>query len=68
MPHRLLAAAALRRAGRDSAEVLTDLAQGTAFDVLDMSGGWCWGQVNAKEPEVGGFVGYIRHDQLEPAA
>lgn len=63
MPHRLLGAAPLRRAGRDAAEVLTDLAEGAVFDVLDMSGGWCWGQAGA-----GGFVGYIRQEQLEPAA
>ena len=55
MPHVVLAGgAALRKAGRLDAEVLTELAEGAVFNVLDMAGEWAWGQ----QGEVG-FVGYV---------
>ncbi len=54
MPHRLLAAADLLRAGRADGEVLFSLLQGTLFNVLDMAGGWAWGQVGED-----GLVGYL---------
>lgn len=64
MPHNVLAGgAALRRAGDDASEALADLAAGDVFDVLDISGGWCWGQAGR-----GGFVGYVRQAFLAPVA
>ena len=63
MPHTVcVPVAALRRAPKDGAEELILLALGTVFDVLDMAGGWCWGQAGD-----GGFVGYVRQEQLESA-
>ena len=61
MPHRVRAAgASLRRTATAEGEVLAELGGGTAFDVLDMSGGWCWGQVGDD-----GFVGYLPASALE---
>lgn len=63
MPHIVTAGgAALRKAGNAGAETLADLAGGTLFNVLDMAGGWAWGQVGED-----GFVGYLPLDLLEPA-
>ena len=62
MPHVVKApGAALRQQALAGAEVLAELRAGEGFDVLDMSGGWCWGQV-AND----GYVGYIAHDLLTP--
>ena len=62
MPHVVKApGAALRKQGQAQADVLEQLHTGDIFDVLDMSGGWCWGQVAQN-----GFVGYIPHDLLAP--
>ena len=64
MPHSVRAAGApLRRAAKDAAEELILLPRGAVFDVLDMAGGWCWGQAGS-----GGFVGYIRQTELEALA
>jgi len=63
MPHRLTAPTALRRVGKPDAEPLADLPAGATFDVLDMSGGWCWGQAGND-----GFVGYLPANALEPTA
>ncbi len=52
----------LRRSASLDGDVLTTLTSGAAFDVLDMSGGWCWGQMGD-----GGYVGYIPHDALKSA-
>ena len=69
MPHKISArAASLRRAPKDSAEELILLPHDASFDVLDIAGGWCWGQVPTDLPGTGGFVGYIRHDELENVA
>ena len=55
MPHSVAAATAqLRSLGRNDADVIDTLAQGAEFQVLDMSGGWAWGQVGDD-----GFVGYL---------
>lgn len=54
MPHRVIAQTHLLRAGRDDGEALAALAPGTAFNVLDMAGGWAWGQVDDD-----GLVGYV---------
>lgn len=68
MPHRVRddapgGGASLRRAPKDGAEELILLPKGAPFDVLDMAGGWCWGQAGE-----GGFVGYIRQAELESVA
>ncbi len=54
MPHRLTDTATLVRAARAEAEALAELAQGTLFNVLDIAGGWAWGQVDED-----GLVGYL---------
>ena len=62
MERRIVAAgAALRVAGALDAELREQLAGGTIFNVLDMSGGWAWGQLGED-----GFVGYVPLDALEP--
>lgn len=43
------------------AEVRDVLAGGTLFNLLDVTGGWAWGQVGDD-----GFVGYLPVDALEP--
>jgi hypothetical protein len=45
---------------RADAEVREQLATGTLFNVLDMTGGWAWGQVGED-----GFVGYLPVETLE---
>ena len=55
---------ALQKAGNGAsngeAEVVAVLAAGTVFNVLDISGGWAWGQVGED-----GFVGYLPLTALE---
>jgi hypothetical protein len=64
MPHVVMApGAVLRKLGQPEADALAELAGGAHFDVLDMAGGWCWGQVTGH-----GLVGYIPHDRLTPLA
>jgi len=58
MAHRLIAAAPLRRTAHQEGEVLDQLAAGSHFDVLDIAGTWCWGQV-AGAPGQEGCVGYL---------
>lgn len=53
--------ATLRTADRDDADVMDELLGGSLFNVLDMSGGWAWGQVGDD-----GFVGYVPLGTLEP--
>jgi Bacterial dipeptidyl-peptidase Sh3 domain len=54
------AGATLRVAGREDAELREVLAGGTLFNVLDMAGGWAWGQVGED-----GFVGYLPLEALQ---
>ncbi|NOU03542.1 MAG: SH3 domain-containing protein [Novosphingobium sp.] len=62
MERRVVAAgASLLAAGCGDAELREVLAGGTVFNVLDMAGGWAWGQVGED-----GFVGYLPLDALEP--
>ena len=63
MPHRAKAGAVLLAQGRNGAEVLAVLSQGTVFEVLDIAGAWAWGQVGED-----GFVGYVAQAELEPLA
>ena len=61
MERTLVAAGANLLALNDAAsEVLEALTGGTTFNVLDMSGGWAWGQVGDD-----GFVGYLPLTALE---
>ncbi|MEO0032487.1 MAG: hypothetical protein RIS94_2245 [Pseudomonadota bacterium] len=55
MPHAVAAGGVtLRKAGRADGEAICDLAGGETFNVLDMAGGWAWGQQDND-----GFVGYV---------
>ena len=59
MPRAIVAGGAnLHLAANSASEVLAALAGGSAFQVLDISGGWVWGQVGMAEDE-DGFVGYL---------
>ena len=60
MPHRLTAACVLRGAGRADGTALRDVAAGEVFDVLDMAGGWAWGQAQGDL-----LVGYVALGSLE---
>lgn len=62
MPHRVMVATSLRLAGRDEADALDLLAAGTMFNVLDIAGGWAWGQVGED-----GLVGYVPMTALAAA-
>ena len=62
MPHLVNGGGApLLKAGRADGEVMEMLAEGTAFNVLDVAGGWAWGQVGEDGP-----VGYIIAAALKP--
>ena len=62
MPRIVIAAGAdLRVAGETAAQVRAALSGGSVFNVLDISGGWAWGQVGED-----GFVGYLPLGALEP--
>jgi hypothetical protein len=65
MPHDVASGGAvLRKAGKADAEDLGALAAGSSFDVLDISGGWAWGQYGEDGP-----VGYVLMAELQaPAA
>ena len=55
MPHTVIPGGAqLRAAGNDDADTIVVLKGGCRFNVLDMAGGWAWGQVGED-----GFVGYL---------
>lgn len=43
-------------------EVRADMAGGSAFNVLDLTGDWAWGQIGED-----GFVGYVPIAALSPA-
>lgn len=63
MPHLVNGAGAdLRTIGRADAELIAHLPTGTLFNVLDLSGGWAWGQVGDD-----GMVGYVLIDAIHPA-
>lgn len=62
MERRVVAGGAnLLTQNRSDGELREALAGGTLFNVLDMAGGWAWGQVGED-----GFVGYLPLDALEP--
>lgn len=61
MPRKVVAGGAnLLAANRADAEVRDVLAGGTVFNLLDVTGGWAWGQVGDD-----GFVGYLPIEALE---
>ena len=61
MERKVIAAGAELRIGGDAAaEVREALEGGTVFNVLDISGGWAWGQVGEA-----GCVGYLPLNALE---
>jgi hypothetical protein len=61
MPHRVThAGATLRRAGKPEAEAICTIAAGECFEVLDIAGGWAWGQYGEDGP-----VGYVVMAELE---
>lgn len=54
MPRIVATGTSLHKAGSAEADVVDTLAAGTLFNVLDISGGWAWGQVDDD-----GYVGYL---------
>lgn len=61
MERRVVAAgASLLAQNRPNADLREALAGGTLFNVLDVAGGWAWGQVGDD-----GFVGYLPLSALE---
>ena len=52
--------AVLRTAPQTDSDSLDELLAGSLFNVLDMAGGWAWGQVGDD-----GFVGYVPLEALE---
>lgn len=55
MPHTVAASGStLRQAGREDAAAIVQVSGGAGFNVLDMSGGWAWGQLGDD-----GLVGYL---------
>ena len=67
MPHVVRVGGAALLKSANGAEVLENLAAGTRFDVLEIAGGWCWGQISNASGE-GGFVGYVAMANLDVAA
>ncbi len=64
MPHTIAPQGAeLLKAGRDDAEVISQIPGGTVFNVLDSAGRWAWGQAGEDGP-----VGYVELTALEPLA
>lgn len=63
MPHVVSTPALLRAAGKPDGAALRTLAVGEVFDVLDMSGGWAWGQAAGDL-----LVGYVDLMAIEAVA
>ncbi len=55
------AGAAVLKAGRADAEILAELPTGAVFNVLDVVGGWAWGQAGDD-----GVVGYVAAGAIHP--
>lgn len=56
------AAVEMHLAGRDDSDVVSELAPGTAIEVLDIAGEWAWVCLGPEGPS-----GYVRIAQLAPA-
>ena len=54
MPHEIVSEARLRAAAKPEADEICSLPKGASFDVLDIVGGWAWGQYGEDGP-----VGYL---------
>lgn len=63
MAHVVKTAATLRGAGKVDGAELRALAAGEVFDVLDIAGGWAWGQAKSDL-----LVGYVKMSALEAVA
>ncbi|MDG2004617.1 MAG: SH3 domain-containing protein [Novosphingobium sp.] len=64
MPHRVRQpGATLHAAANTSAEEIGQLEAGAKFDVLEIAGGWCWGELGED-----GLVGYVEQVALEAPA
>ena len=63
MAHVLTSATALQRG--PEGDSMAELAAGTGFAVLDIAGGWCWGQVSESGASTG-LVGYLPQAALAP--
>jgi hypothetical protein len=62
MPHVIATVACLRMAAKPEAQEICALPAGGAFDVLDIAGGWAWGQYGENGP-----VGYVPLADLQAA-
>lgn len=60
MPHTVKQTAILRSAGKGDSEALRTLRTAEVFDVLDISGGWAWGQCKDDM-----LVGYVELNAIE---
>lgn len=60
MPHRVSHLIWLRSAGDLSSDEICQIPVGTIFNVLDIVGGWAWGQIGEE-----GSVGYVPMSNLE---
>jgi hypothetical protein len=64
MPHAIAqGGAVLREAAKAEAQVVETLPAGAIFDVLDIAGGWAWGQYGEEGP-----VGYVLLAELKAIA
>ncbi len=57
--------AILRDAANADAEEVATLEAGAPFAVLEIVGGWAWGQVGTGNDSEGGWVGYIATSELD---
>jgi hypothetical protein len=61
MPHVVGAnGSTLRKSGQAVGEALAELSAGAVFNMLDIAGGWAWGQVGED-----GLVGYVPQGDLQ---
>lgn len=60
MPHVVVSDALLRKAAKADADEICALARDACFDVLDIAGGWAWGQFGEDGP-----VGYVPMESLQ---
>jgi hypothetical protein len=60
MPREVIAQVWLRRAAKLDSDEICELPKGASFDVLDIAGGWAWGQFGEDGP-----VGYVPLGNLE---
>jgi hypothetical protein len=60
MPHRVVVPVCLRAAAMLDSEEICELPAAAGFDVLDITGGWAWGQYGEDGP-----VGYVPMSSLQ---